>query len=295
MWQGSVIDFVITNELLPHYQKHTVPNYRDIAEKGVAIAKSQYAFSENRFYHDPEISKSEVGADWAILDIHESKIPYDEVELEDIYTTIREILLAFPYYESPIPGKNMEQYLLSAKFLRPDAKSLKYEYEGVKIQPQIDLISYMGRSMHVIDWKVTDKNDADYSRQLLLAGVVALHFSRAKYKKEQWKPLPNMDDVRLFEFNLAVGKSKEHVFNKDAAAHALDSVMLLSDDQEELSYSLPWEELDINHYERTNKVATCAICNFKSLCKHIILNDLSYDEAEYIRLVQNQELEYHTV
>ena len=295
MWQGSIIDWVITNEILPHYQKHVIPDYEAIAEKAVEIAKKQFEFSKNGFYHDPEISKSEAGTDWAILDIHESGIPYEDDQLQRIYETIKEILINFPTYQSPSHGKNMEQYLLSAKFLRPDAKSLNYEYEGVKIQPQIDLISYMGKSMHVIDWKVVEKDDTNYSRQLLLEGIVALHYSRERYKKEGWTPVPNLADVKIFEFNLLNGKYKEHVFNKDAVAHALDSVIILSDDQEELSHSRPWEELDIEDYERTNKAETCEICNFRFLCKHIILNNLVYDEDKYIRLVQNRELEAHSV
>ncbi len=295
MWQGSVIDWIVTNEILPYYQKQTVPNYSEIAENGVRLAKRQFEFSKNRFYHDPDISKGEVGADWTILDIHESNVPFEETQIEEVYKNIREILLRFPTYQSPSPNKNMEQYLLSARFLRADAKSLKYQYERVKIQPQIDLVSYLGRSMHVIDWKVVERDDADYSRQLQLAGIVALHFSREKYKQEGWKPMPDVNDVRLFEFNLMSGKFKEHIFNKDAAANALDTVMLLSDEQEELSQSRIFEDLEITDYERTNKVETCAICNFKLLCKHILLNDLSYDEGKYIGLVQNKELERHTI
>ena len=295
MWQGSVIDWMITNEILPYYQEHKVPDYTAVAQKGVDMAKKQFEFSRNKFYRDPDISRSESGTDYAILDVHESNVPYTETELQAIYQTIEDILLAFPNFQSPVAGKNMEQYLLSARFLRPDAKSLKYEYEGVKIQPQIDLISYMGKSMHVIDWKVVEKADADYTRQLLLGGIVALHFSRERYKKEKWKPLPNLDDVRLFEFNLLNGKFKEHVINKDSAANALDGVFLLSDEQEELSQSSAWDELDIEDYERTNKAETCAICNFRFLCKHIILNDLNYDEGQYNQLVQHQQLQGLTV
>jgi len=295
MWQGTIVDWMITNEILPYYQEREVPDYAAIAKKGADMAKKQFEFSANRFYHDPEISKTESGTDYAILDVHESNTPYTEAELQGVYQTIEGILLAFPNFQSPVPGRNMEQYLLSARFLRPDAKTLKYEYEGIKIQPQIDLISYMGKSMHVIDWKVVEKADADYSRQLLLGGIVALHFSRERYKKEQWKPLPALEDVRLFEFNLLNGKFKEHVINKDSAANALDGVFLLSDEQEELSQSRPWDELDIEDYERTDKAATCAICNFRFLCKQIILNDLNYDEGQYTQLVQHQQLQPVTV
>lgn len=295
MWQGAVIDWMITNKILPHYVEHSTPDYAAIATEGVDLAKRQFEFSKNKYYHDREIPRAESGTDWAILDIHESNVPYSEEELNGIYQTIETVLRAFPEYESPVRGKNMEQYLRAAKFLRPDAKQLKYKYEDVKIQPQIDLISYMGRTMHVIDWKVTEKDDTDYSRQLLLGGIVALHFSREKYRKENWKPMPSLNDVRLFEINLFSGKHKEHIFDKDAVAHALDSVYILSDEQEELSRSKPYEELDIEDYERTNKESTCAICNYKFLCKQIILNKSKYNEEEYIKLVQNKELENHSV
>jgi hypothetical protein len=290
MWQGSVVDWVVTSEVMPRYQEGSRPDFPKIADEAVALAKRQFAFSASGDYHRSDIVRSEVGADWMILDIHEWKLPYNEQEITDIYGRIHEIISNFPGYASPEPALTLDEYLYSSKFLRPDAKKLKYEYGDVKIQPQIDLVRYLGKSIHVIDWKVTERDDADYSRQLILGGVVALHFARNWYAKMNWNPKPVMEDTRLFEINLLGGLVKEHPFTETSTAHALDSVYLLSDEQEQMSKDKPWNELDLDDYPLTDKPETCMICKFKLLCKHLLLNDLNYDEENYLKLVQHRQL-----
>jgi|GEM_PF-620064 len=290
MWQGSVIDAVVTTEIVPMYQTGQVPDFQKIAQDAVAAAKRQFSFSENRYYHRPDISKGEAAGDWLILDIHEYNFPYQPQDVEAVYHRIQEIILAFPNYPSPDPDQTLHDYLTTAKYLRPDARQMKYEYGGVSIKPQIDLVRYLGKSIHVIDWKVAERDNVDYSRQLILGGIVALHFAKNWYKKKGWTPVPGLEDVKLIEINLMNGNLKEHPFTATSTAAALDYVYTYSDEQEQLSQDKTWKDLDIEDYGRTNKPETCAICKFKALCKHIILNNLNYDEDNYVKLVQHNEL-----
>lgn len=290
MWQGSIIDYIVTTVIMPEYKAGNQPNFEKIASDATELAKRQFNFSTNRYYHQNDISKSDVGADWLILDIHECNMSYQQKQVDDVYSRIQEIILAFPTYPSPEDGKTLHEYLSTSKYLRPDARQLKYEYGGVLIKPQIDLVRYLGKSIHVIDWKVSERDNVDYSRQLTLGGVVALHFAKNWYKKQEWTPVPGLADVKLIEINLMNGNVKEHPFTVTSTAKALDDVYSFCDEQEQLGQDKSWRELDIEDYRTTDKVETCAICKFKSLCKHMILNNLNYDEDKYAKLVQHNEL-----
>ena len=83
--------------------------------------------------------------------------------------------MQIPGYPSPEEGETLHEYLLSSNYLQPDIKYWSYEFEGSKINPQIDLVRHKGKAIHVIDWKVSDSNTSDYSKQLYLAGIVAFH------------------------------------------------------------------------------------------------------------------------
>lgn len=295
MWQGSVIDYVVTSVIMPLYQKGDQLNFSNIADEAVKLAKRQFEFSSKGYYHLPDISKSEVGNDWLILDIHENNSSYQQEDIDAVYKTIHDIICAFPNYDSPENGRSLHQYLSESKFLRPDARKLKYECGGVLINPQIDLVRYAGKSIHVIDWKVAERDNVDYSRQLTLGGIVSLHYAKNWFKDKKWVPIPKLEDVKLIEINLMNGSVKEHPFNTESTAAALDYVYTFSDEQEQLSQNKSWKEIDIEDYQRTNKPETCVICKFKALCKHMILNNFEYDEDNYVKLVQHNQLETTTV
>jgi PD-(D/E)XK nuclease superfamily len=291
MWQGSLVDYCITNMVVPIYRDRQSPDYNKIANDLVSIAKKQFAFSANGHYKLQGITKNEVGADFLILDVHENGVNYLPDEVEQIYKNIYEIIVKFPSYESPDSQKTMHQYLSGASFLRPDVRYFAYDFDGVKIKPQIDLVRHNGKTLDIIDWKVSAQENADYSKQLTLEAIVTYHCTKKWYLDRNWTPVPTIQDVKLYEVNLLHGTVKQHPFNKESAAIALDEVYMLRDQQERLSNQKKWDEVDLEaEYIRTDKVETCAICKFRGLCTHMLINNFIYDEDEYYKLVQDKQL-----
>jgi len=290
MWQGDLIDQLITKKIIPLYKKKVQPDFKAIADELVVLAQRQFDFSLNGYYKDPDISRTEAGADVLILDIHESNTPYLPEEIEEVYQNIHQIILNFPGYPSPEAGKSMDEYLRSSSYLRADVRYFKYQHNDVLINPQVDLVRHAGRQTHVIDWKVSESPTADYARQLTLEGIVVFHGIKSWFLQRKWVPLPTLDNYSLFEINLMNGEIKQHPFTKATSAAALDYVSSFSDEQEELSQNKLWNELNIADYATTDKPETCITCKFKFLCKHLIFNNFKYDEDEYYKLVQVKEL-----
>jgi hypothetical protein len=289
MWQGSLIDNFFSKRIISLYKEKQVPDFNALADELVDIAKKQFSFSEQKLYHNKTITKTKAGEAFQILDIHESGASCREADILNIYSKVKEIILQIPEYSSPEEGMSLHEYLATANYLQPDVKYYNYEFESIKLNPQIDLIRHKGKSVHVIDWKVSDSNSSDYARQLVLAGIVAFHNIKKNYQQKNWS-LPKMEDFSLFEFNLMNGNNKSHAFNRESTAGALDYVYQFKDNQEQLSGSKNWQELNIEDYQTTDKSETCMFCKFKPLCIHLITNNFQYDEYEYNKLVSAQQL-----
>ncbi len=289
MWQGTLIDNFFSKTIIPLYKDKKNPDFIVLADELVEIAKKQFAFSEQRLYRDKSVTKTKAGDAFQILDIHECGVPYVEEDVLNVYSTVKEIILQIPQYPSPEEGKTLHEYLVSSNYLQTDIKYWSYEFEGIKLNPQIDLVRHKNKAIHVIDWKVSDSNTSDYSKQLYLAGIVAFHNIKKSNLEKQWTP-PKLEDFSLFEINLMNGNKRQHLFTKESAAGALDYVYQFKDEQEQLSGSKKWDELNIEDYITTDKRETCMFCKFKPLCIHLIKNNFKYDENEYYKLVSHQQL-----
>lgn len=289
MWQGTLIDNFFSKKIIPLYKDKKNIDFKALADELVEIAKTQFTFSEQHLYRDKSVTKTKAGDAFQILDIHECGVPYAEEDVLSVYSTIKEIILQIPQYPSPEEGKTLHEYLVSSNYLQTDIRYWSYEFEGVKLNPQIDLVRHKNKAIHVIDWKVSDSNTSDYSKQLYLAGIVAFHNIKKSNLEKNWAP-PKLEDFSLYEINLMNGNKRQHLFTKESAAGALDYVYQFKDEQEQLSGSKKWDELNIEDYITTDKRETCMFCKFKPLCIHLIKNNFKYDENEYYKLVSRQQL-----
>jgi hypothetical protein len=289
MWQGTLIDNAFSKKIISFYKQKQQPDYAALSEEVVELAKRQFAFSESQLYRDKSILKKEVGEDFQILDVHECGVPYSQENLEIVYSVVRKIILQIPNYKSPEEGKTLHEYLAESNYLQPNIQYWNFEFEGVKLNPQIDLVRYKNRSVHVIDWKVSESNTSDYSKQLTIAGIVSYHNIKKDRIAKNWD-VPKIDDFSLYEFNLMNGNFHLHPFNKETTAATLDYVFIHSEEQEQLSHQKKWNELDIRDYETTDKKETCAFCKFRPLCIHLISNNFIYNEDEYYKLVSDKQL-----
>lgn len=289
MWQGSLVDLAFSEWIIEAYRNKVAPDYAKIAENAVAMAKRQFAFSQEQKYHQKGLSKSKVGNGFQILDVHECGVPYEEKDILDIFSKVQQIITQIPEYDSPEAGKSLHQYLSTASYLMPNQTFWSLEYEGVTLKPQIDLVRHAGKAIHVIDWKVSDSHSSDYSKQLIMAGMVAFHNIKKKNLEKGWTP-PTLQDVSLYEINLMNGNIKQHPFTRESTAATLDYVYKFRDEFSQLTSNRKWNELNIEDFETTDKRETCLFCKFKPLCIHLIQNNFRYDEQKYSQLVQAGQL-----
>lgn len=288
MWRGSVVDKIMEVEIMPKIKEKQNIDYKIIADIAVELAKRQFNFSEQKLYRLRENSESKVGAEYCILDIHEANVPCSEQALANVYSSIWEIITGIPKIEMP-GGENMlTEYLAKATFMAPNLRGWHFEFENLKISPQIDLFMFVENKAVVLEWKVSESDVSDYSRQLVISGITVFDTFRRKAAEGNGKRL-SFSDIRLLEVNLLKQTAKEHLFTKQIVDECIDYIYLNSDDVEMLTEGKPFDQLNIEDFPITDKEGTCFFCKFRPLCSNLITNNNQYDEKTYYNSLPAQQ------
>lgn len=288
MWRGSVIDKVIEIELMPQIRQKQIIDFEKISETAVELAKRQFNFSERKLYKIKENTGTKVGADYCILDIHDANVPYTESDLTNVYSSIKEIIKAIPDIQM-CDGKSMLiEYLNSASFIAPNLTGWGFEFENLKITPQLDLFMFVENKAVVLDWKVSESSVSDYSRQLVIGGITVFDTYRKKAAEGKAKKL-SFSDIRLLEVNLFKQSVKEHLFNRQVADECIDYIYLNSNDVHLLTNGQSFDQLNIEDFPMTDKEGTCLFCKFRPLCSFLVTHNNQYDETAYNNSLSAQQ------
>jgi hypothetical protein len=288
MWRGSIIDKIMEIEIMPLIKEKKEIDFNQVANNAIKLAKRQFKFSQEKLYRIKENSESNIGADYCILDIHETNAPYTEEQLNNVYKSVQEIILGIPEIKMP-NGDSLLSYLKKASFIAPNLRGWSFEFENIRISPQIDLFMFVQNKAVVLDWKVSESAVGDYSRQLVMGGITVMDTYRKKAEAGTAKRL-GFPDIQLLEINLFKKTAIEHKFNKDVVNECVDYIYINSDDIQLLTENKPFDQLSIEDFPITDKEGTCIFCKFRPLCVHILTNKNQYDEKAYNNSFQDQQL-----
>ncbi|MDR3715876.1 MAG: PD-(D/E)XK nuclease family protein [Puia sp.] len=278
MWQGSVVDRFMETEIIPRISEKKPMDFTALAEQAVELAKKQFEYSRLAIYTDPVDGKLETAPEFCILDIHELGKPFEEREVVEAYDNIRAAILGLPEIRMP-DGQTLLGFLQQCNRLTPNVYTWMVEIERAVVKPQIDLLALHDWKPVIIDWKLSRSHTANYARQLTICGIVVYLKRLATPDKKPYRH----EDIRLFEVNLFKGVVKSHPFTAERANEMIDEIHLTSEDIALLLGEN--EEPDIRDFEGTDNDGSCKICNFRSICAFLYLNDV-YDEKAFTEFVQ---------
>lgn len=280
MWRGSVIDKVMELEIIPRIKYKKQLDFNAIADSAVALAKRQFQFSAQHLYKIKENSESKVGSDYCILDIHDANVPYTEEDLQKVYSSVHEIISNISSIMMPDGETLLIDFLSRASFIVPNLRYWSFEFENIRISPQLDLFMFVDNKAIVLDWKVSESAMSDYSRQLIIGGITVFDTYRKKALENSGRRL-GFNDIGLLEVNLLKKEVKEPVFNRKAVDECIDYIYLNSEDVGKLTEGKTFDALDIEEFPMTDKESTCVFCKFRPLCNNLLLNNNKYDEKTY--------------
>ncbi|GAB1444674.1 hypothetical protein MASR2M41_02940 [Flammeovirgaceae bacterium] len=286
MWQGSVVDKIMETLIIPEIVKKEKLDFHLFAEEAVSLADQRFAFSKKRSYMEEGVTKTEAGDDFCILNVHELEEPYTTSEISKAYQNIRDAIISIPDILMPDSKTSLLDYLKEANALYPNVTNRQIEIETANVKPQIDLVLYDKMWKPVImDWKVSDSWTSDYSKQLVIIGLV-IYLKRLETPD---KPAFKYEEIKLYEVNLLKGIVKQHEFTEDVAAGMIDEINLTSSDIKLIREDIKENNLTIEDFDTTDNQSTCKFCNYATLCSFLIQNKFQYDENAYLKFIQDKQ------
>ena len=292
MWQGSVVDTVMTKVVLPAMIAKQSLDFERIAEEAVTLAKKQFSYSEQKLYRQTppkkkDRNKEDEEQQPCILEVHELNKPVEEKDIHEALGKIKSAILNLPNIKMPGKEGLLVDYLRNSHPLIPNVQSWSFEIEGIRINPQMDLVGYQDFKPFVIDWKVSESMSSDYSRQLAICGMT-VYYTRLRTAEAEGKKPYTYEDIRLFKVNLLEGEVEEYHFSEDDINDIIDTINLTGGDIETMECET-WEEVDMASLSCTENEANCQFCGFKLLCTYLYLNNHEYDEEHYLQSIQAAE------
>lgn len=290
MWQGSVVDKVMSEIVIPAISSKEELDFDTIANDAVELAEKQFQFSEHKLYRIglSKKEREEEELEPCILDIHELEKEYEEVKIFQAFEKIRTSLLNIPVTLMPDGKTLLLDYLRKSVPLIPNIMSWSFSIENIKVNPQIDLVGYNNYKPYVMDWKVSESLSSDYFNQLLVCGLTVYYKRLEKVESEGKKPF-SYDEIRLFKVNLLKAEVLEYIMTEDDVNKVIDTINLAGGDIESLESEGEWNEIDIAALTPAENEASCAFCNYKTLCSFLYLNNHTYNETDYLQSIQNTE------
>lgn len=280
MWQGSVVDKIMEISIIPAIANKEELDFVQFAEEAVSLAEQQFLFSKEKRYLQKGMTKTSAGDEFCILDVHELNRELPEEELLKAYRNIEDAVTNIQNIVMPDGKMLLLDYLKSASNLFPNVANRQVEIETANVKPQIDLVMYDKQRRPVImDWKVSESWSSDYSKQLVIIGVV-VYLTR---QQDPDKPAFTHEDIKLYEVNLLRGSVKQHQFTEARAADMIDEINLTSSDIKLIREDIKNNNLSIEDFDTTDNQSTCDFCNYATLCSFLTKNKFKYDETAYLK------------
>jgi hypothetical protein len=234
-----------------------------LAEEAKSLARRQFGFSAAKRFREADMSKHRAGEQYCALYEHDHDL---EVSASDLDRVFANIDLCFR-------NLSTQSELLARLRGARDYQSeipLSFELDGVRVVAKLDLVCQdQAGKLTVVDWKVSESETSDYSKQLL---VYALAIDRS----QRWRSVSGID---LIEANLLRGEVRYHNLAVDHLHQAEDFVYRSTSQLKNLLAGGDYESLDLADLDVARSPNTCRYCNYAALCVKSLLSAGKAPEA----------------
>lgn len=257
-WRGSIVDSVISEVIVPVIKAKQNPSLIAAQRKAKELFERQLAFARQHPLHQPGLSPSKAGSDFAAFHCMEYGGEIPQVEIETARAEIDQALANLFAMSEVWSELRAARYLITQR-------ALSFSHIGETVRAVPDLIAfYTNKPPLIIDWKVHCFGVYRASMQL---GVYALALVRGKPHKDfpalqRWE----IPDLRLWEVQLLTNQLRRYQLDEmrvaeiyNFIAESISEIQLVSGDTKRSSLSAT-ELLTASSPE------ICQCCNYQSMC-----------------------------
>lgn len=261
-WRGKIVDYTISEFVIPKIQKRQVIVENEIIEFARKLTRARYEFAKSEKYKEEGLKKTNHSYDYAALyDFEYTNATYDLTEkFKKSWAEIETALKNF------LSNKELIDYLKTASYLVTQ-RALTYSMHDFTIKGVPDLIAFFpNQAPHIYDWKVHFFGAKTYNEQLL---IYALALTNCNPHKDFVNYINGFTayDVRLSEFQLLKNTIRNYNVTDDYIEIINDYIAEGNEHMKLKKCDGDYKELDIEHFTKTPNLDTCLNCQYKKICR----------------------------
>ena len=253
-WRGHLVHLALERYFIPALKQRRLITKEELTSRTVDLAKRQFRFSKQGKYKEIGVTKTAAGDDFLALREHEYGIAIEEGELDKLFEEVNQCYV-FLYAQ-----EKFLSFLGRGKWYATEP-TLNFRVSGFLVAARLDLVmAYAsGSRLLIVDWKIGDSQTSDYSRQLRLYALAALH---------RW-PNYRVENLTLVEANLLRGKFTKHLINEAELLKMEDFIYRSCSDIGALLDGHGFELEDLENSGYANSPMSCEFCKFQRLCMRL--------------------------
>lgn len=257
-WRGSIVDYVISKQIIPDLNKGQLPSKPAVIKYAQIIFEQQQKFAEANRVRESGMTKKGAGDSFASLYPVEYGLGISQEELNQAWDEVEQAL------ENLLSMQTLlEQLLRGSKLIAQRPLMFTCHYVNVKAVPDL-IVFYNHEAPLIIDWKVHAFGIQDARLQL---ASYALALTKCRPHKdfptylERYTP----EDIQLLELQLLSAQQRSYLLTQ-SEIEALESYISRTHMEMMLANNDDPGKLTMLDFPAANRPETCQRCPFRSLC-----------------------------
>lgn len=258
-WRGSLVDNVITNQIIPKLKYGNPIKEEQIIDHSMELMEKQLAFGRERKHLLPGMTKSAAGDDYCAFYDLEYNGGLNVDQLTEASEDVRKALLNLMRSDLIHKLKNENSYLVPQRAL-----TCKYVDESIRAVPDL-IVFHNDKPPTIIEWKVHSFGNTEYWLQLGIYGWV---LSRVKPHKDfpSSNLLEDPTRFRYIEYQLLSDEQREYTLTEQDFVDIEDYIFQSIIQIKRLTKGKKFGEIDPKIFQTATSPKICMRCQFRKIC-----------------------------
>lgn len=257
-WRGSIVDHVISDQVIPYLVRGQLPPKLTIIEYARTVFQQQRKFAEAKRVREPGMTKRSAGNSFASLYPIEYGSDISQEEWDQAWLDIERALTNLLSMQTVLV-----RLLGGSRLIAQRPLTFAYSHISVRTVPDL-IVFYDQEAPLIIDWKVHTFGFNDARLQL---ASYAIALTSCKPHKdfpanlEQYPP----DKIRLLEIQLLSTQERSYTLTQPDI-NAVETYIVTSHMEMMLASDGDPKKLTMSDFPTAGRPETCQRCCFRSLC-----------------------------
>jgi hypothetical protein len=258
-WRGSIVDDVISNDIIPELNQRRLLRRQIVLQKARQLFSQQLAFAKQKRIREPGMTQKTAGRAFAALYPFDYGDEITDEELNQAWNDIENALSNFLEMEDIVLPLREATYLVAQR-------SLMYSFDSISIRAVPDLICFFSNQPPlIIDWKVHSYAMQNYRLQLACYATALIHCDPHKdFPTSLAKCKPT--DIRLLEAQLLTRVPRFYTITDSDIEGVLSHITRTAREMNLAVDADPSEPLSPVDFPVALDSDECQRCSFRSLC-----------------------------